>query len=152
MTPNTTGRGTLFRSFAALLAALTIALLAAAPAVAATDHPINGKWLATVYRSDGEVERDLPFKFNTDGTLDMVNMEGERCHGTWRRTGVSEYTFDFTQPIRDDQGNQIGYIEVHQDAVVTSARTFTSQGWGKGYLMDGTLIAQNTSKIEAHRY
>ncbi|MDA3647654.1 hypothetical protein LZ318_36480 [Saccharopolyspora indica] len=113
-------------------------------------HPVVGEWTATVTRSDGVVERDLPFWFFADGMMEMVNTDGERCTGTWRATSPTGLAFDFSQPIRDEEGNRIGRTDSHQDVVV-DCDTFEGRGGGIAYDNDGDVLGSAEAEITAKR-
>lgn len=106
-----------------------------------------GQWNLIVTFPDGS-QIPSTLRFNTVGT--MTNYTPGPGIGTWRMTGSNQFQYQFQEKILDKHGKQTSYVDVQQQATLsTSGTTYTAFGTGTVYAMDGSILAVNQTTTVA---
>jgi hypothetical protein len=106
-----------------------------------------GRWNLTVTFPDGS-QSPSSLRFTPDGTV--INYTPGPGIGTWSMTSSNQFQYQFVEQIFDSQGNQIGYVDVQQQATLSAnGNTYTASGQGTVHAMDGTILAVNQTKTQA---
>jgi hypothetical protein len=127
------------------------------PAAAAGHRPerLAGTWAVTVTIPD--LPSNPPelgiFAFTGDGLM-MGTSGGDKTvgFGTWRRTGLDTYTWDYRHFLIDADNNITGDIRVTQNGVLSSPAEFTADGPALAYDLNGDLLATRQSHSVGTRY
>ena len=106
-----------------------------------------GRWNLTVTFPDGS-QSPSSLRFTPDGTV--INYTPGPGIGTWSMISSNQFQYQFVEQIFDSQGNQIGYVDVQQQATLSAnGNTYTASGQGTVHAMDGTVLAVNPTKTQA---
>ena len=106
-----------------------------------------GPWNLIVTFPDGS-QSPSTLRFYQDGT--MINYTPGPGTGTWSMTSSNQFQYQFVEQIFDSQGNQIGYVDVQQQATLSADGTiYTASGQGTVHAMGGTVLAVNQTKTQA---
>jgi len=107
-----------------------------------------GQWNLTVTFTATGAQQPSTLKFGKNGSL--VNYTPGPGTGTWWMTSSNQFQYTFTEKILDNQGNQIAYVYVQQQATLSAdGTTYTASGQGTVYAMDGTVLAVNQTTTQA---
>ena len=108
-----------------------------------------GRWNLTVTFPDGS-QSPSSLRFTRDGTV--INYTPGPGIGTWSMISSNQFQYQFVEQIFDSQGNQIGYVDVQQQATLSAnGNTYTASGQGTVHAMDGTVLAINQTTTQATR-
>ena len=106
-----------------------------------------GAWNLIVTFPDGS-QSPSSLRFTPDGTV--INYTPGPGIGTWSMISSNQFQYQFVEQIFDSQGNQIGYVDVQQQATLSAnGNTYTASGQGTVHAMDGTVLAVNPTKTQA---
>lgn len=105
---------------------------------AAADSPV-GKWQVELL-INGQIHTNTLY-FTPDGRA-FVRTGGA---GRWEATDATHFTFRLAEPMIDTEGNYLGWIKVHQNAVL-QGDTYTSSGISKVYDAQDNLVASTEVK------
>ena len=106
-----------------------------------------GRWNLTVTFPDGS-QSPSSLRFTPGGTV--INYTPGPGTGTWSMISSNQFQYQFVEQIFDSQGNQIGYVDVQQQATLSADGTiYTASGQGTVHAMDGTILAVNQTKTQA---
>ena len=107
-----------------------------------------GQWNLTVTFTATGAQQPSTLKFGKNGSL--VNYTPGPGTGTWWMTSSNQFQYTFTEKILDNQGNQIAYVYVQQQATLSAdGTTYTASGQGTVHAMDGTVLAVNQTTTQA---
>src|SRR5947209_4099496 len=84
----------------------------------AKNPPPVGPWNLMVTFPDGSQSLST-LRFNPDGTL--INYTPGHGTGTWSMTGSNQFSYQFEEQILDNQGKQIAYVDVQQQAALSAS-------------------------------
>jgi hypothetical protein len=106
-----------------------------------------GPWNLTVTFPDGS-QSPSSLRLNPDGTL--VNYTPGPGTGTWSMTSSNQFQYQFEEQIDDNQGNEVAYVDVQQQATLSAdGTTYTAFGQGTVHAMDGSVQAVNQTTTQA---
>ncbi len=106
-----------------------------------------GQWNLTVTFPDGS-QSPSSLRFNPDETT--INYTPGPGTGTWSMTSSNQFQYQFEEQIYNNQGIQICYVDVQQQATLSADGTsYTAFGQGTVYAMDGTILAVNQTTTVA---